>query len=175
MKFCLPLDFNIIHIGLLKCLLQISRLKVLKKWKLNTNTNTNREETCIQALISKVNLLRSVDHGHCIDTQETQEIIRESYSYCTISTRNVAAIIRIWAVLWFLNNMAMVQAAMYPNTVCQKLATDTVIWKNSFSSISLQWVAETVCPLPQFPLFSSLWIYRNLYGYPFPRLVYWTT
>ena len=72
MNFCSSLDINIIHIRLLKCLLQISRLRVLKKWKLNTNIN--KENACIQALISKVNLLRSVDHGHFIDTQETQRL-----------------------------------------------------------------------------------------------------
>lgn len=66
------LGINIIHIRLLKCLLQISRFRVLKMWKLNTNIN--KENACIQAIISKVNFLRSGVHGHFIDTQGTQSL-----------------------------------------------------------------------------------------------------
>jgi len=74
MNFRSSSDINIIHIRLLKCALQISRPRVLKKWKLNTNIS--KEDACTQALISKMNLLRSVNHGRFVDTQET-EITRE--------------------------------------------------------------------------------------------------
>lgn len=66
MKFRASLDINFIHIRLLRCLLLISRLRILKECKLNTNIN--KEDACIHTLISKVNLLRSAaDHGHFTD------------------------------------------------------------------------------------------------------------
>lgn len=66
----------------------------------------------MQELISKVIPLRSADHGHFIDAQETdyKRNIKAIY-FAPINTCNAEAIIRVWAVLWFLNNMTMVKIA----------------------------------------------------------------
>lgn len=39
---------------------------------------------------------------------------RKAIHIAPISTRNLAAMVRIWAVLWILSNMAMVQTAFTP-------------------------------------------------------------
>lgn len=105
MNFCSSLDTNIIHVRLLKCLLQRGRLRVLKEWKLNTNIN--KENACIQALISK--MWSRAFSWYSINTDYKRN--RKAICITSISTWNVAATIRIWVVLWFLNKMAMVQTA----------------------------------------------------------------